>query len=677
MTEPELNKYNYKKFSRKNLLPDEDLNVREKDERAFEHNGRILDRAKRMYDNLADFRMRAKRCVDYTFGRQLNDKIPNPDGCGCITEKEYLIRQGHTPMVSNIIRKNVNALVGTYAQSPTEPLAISRTREEQRAGEMMTDALKYEYQKNDIFLKNTLGFQDFVIAGLIGFRTTYGWDEKSKTNDLQLDVLDRNRLFFDRNTSGLYLENVRLIGYLWDMDLDDLMATFAETNHEMNIISLIYANGKDTDTGTRRDTFERDNDDYALDFYHPQDPTMCRVIEVWTNEMYRGYYWHDIAAGEQGIIPAEDRYIIDEENERRIQQILDLGGKAEDAATIEMRPQNDHVWVCRWLTPNGYVLKQEISPYSHGGHPFTVGAYPLIDGEIHSVVEDAINPQRSINRLLSRIEYARMVSAKGGIIIDKNSLDGLTLDEIGAAYARSNSVIALDLKEGRHAPILLNANTTSQGDVQMLQMYMQLMQDITGLHGALLGETSPSGTAASLYAQQAQNSNVNIAGLLAWYKGLILRRDTKIMQLIMQYFDDARYFNLVGDTLRSEPRLYDPNVVRNVHLDLVIVESAGNGTMRGQSEQTLLEMLRGGLIDVPLFLEMSSMPNADKFLERYLARQKDLQQQQMQAQAAMQGMQMTGGQNAGTPNYANPTEPASAEADRLREKAISRTPNVK
>ena len=55
-------------------------------------------------------------------------------------------------------------------------------------------------------------------------------------------------------------------------------------------------------------------------------------------------------------------------------------------------------------------------------HPFAFRFYPLIDGEIHSFVEDIIDQQRTINRLLTLNDRMLAVSAKGVLMFPDNQL---------------------------------------------------------------------------------------------------------------------------------------------------------------------------------------------------------------------------------------------------------------
>lgn len=49
---------------------------------------------------------------------------------------------------------------------------------------------------------------------------------------------------------------------------------------------------------------------------------------------------------------------------------------------------------------------------------------------------------------------------------------------------------------------------------EMIQMQLKLMQDIAGVHGAIQGKSSNSGTAAALYAQGTQNASLNVLDYL-------------------------------------------------------------------------------------------------------------------------------------------------------------------
>ncbi len=633
-----LTKNNFRKFTRKNLLPNTDGSKPSSPEaeHIFQQNLLLLDRFHKYYDSLQTFRDRRERCKKYYFGDQLSDLVPDPSGCGVISERELMARQGITPMSLNIIRKAVKAVLGVYCQSNFEPLAIARDRDEQKLGEMMTIAMEYVYQNENLPEVNTRGCEEFLLSALPAFRVGFDINQERKSSDVVVSLVDDNRLAFDPNTSGQYFEHITCIGYLHDMAIGALLSKFAHSPAEAEQIRQIYRDCAMLYPVTEQQ-FEQDTRRMHIDFYHPLQQEQCRVIEIWTKEQFDSLYCHDTAKGEQYFVPVSEEATLAAENNRRVFDMVQAGGTAADAALIEYEYRVEEKWVVRYLSPNAYVLHQEVSPYTHGSHPFVVGAFPLVDGEIHSFVEDAINPQRMTNRLLSRIEYQRMNDIKGLFVVNKKVLErsDVHLDEIARTITSPAGVMVLDWENGEEPFRQVHSTSSKQDDVQMLTQYMNLLNEITGAHGAMRGEQAKSGTPSSLYAQETQNANNNIADMLQWYNGLIRKRDYKIMQVVQQYYKERRYMNIAGKDYSEESKWYDPDKVRNSQFDLALIENQSQGMFRIQNENLLLSLLQSNAIDLETYLESSTSPFADKMLERVKQKQEEAQAQQ-QAMATQQ-----------------------------------------
>lgn len=625
-----LTKNNYRRFTRRNLLPNTNGSkpTSTAAEHIFQQNQLLLDRFHRYYDSLQTFRKKRERCKNYYFGDQLSDVIANPNGCGTITEEQYMISQGITPMSLNIIRKAVKAVLGVYCQSNFEPLAIARDRDEQKLGEMMSVAMEYVYQNQNLPEVNTRGCEEFLLSAMPGFRVGFDINQERKSSDVAVSLIDDNRIGFDPNTTGQYFENISCIGYLHDMPIGVVLSKFAHSSIEAMQIRQIYQDCNAQYPATEQQ-LTQDKRRSQIDFLHPLLHEQCRVIEIWTKEQFDSLYCHDTAKGEQYFVAAGEEQNIIAENNRRVLEMVQAGGMTEDAALIEYEYRVEEKWMVRYLTPNGYVLLQEESPYAHGSHPFVIGAFPLVDGEIHSFVEDAINPQRMTNRLLARIEYQRMNDIKGLFAINKKSLQksDLSLNEMASIITSPSGVIALDWESGEEPIKQYHSTSNSQGDVQMLSQYMNLLNEITGAHGAMRGEQASSGTPASLYAQETTNANNNIADMLQWYNGLIRKRDYKIMQVIQQYYTDRRYLNIAGKDYSEESKWYDPDKVRNSQFDLALIENQSQGMFRVQNENVLMMLLQNGAIDIETYLESSSSPFADKILERIKQKQQEVSEQ--------------------------------------------------
>lgn len=638
--EQKLTKNNRKKFSRRNLLPDAD-GTRPTSEAAndlFRQNMELLDMVRRDHDNLFYLRENRARCERYYFGDQLSDMIPDPDGCGMISEEAYMRKQGITPMAMNIIRKTGKAILGVYRQNKLEPLAIARDRDEQKLGEMMTIALEYASQNNKLEERKARGFEEMLISAIPAFRVGYDYNDKRQMSDVTVSLCDINRMAWDDNTTGMYFENISRIAYLHDMTIGAVLGKFAHSKEEKARIIEIYKHCKSL-YGSFNQQFKKDDRKRNINFYYAVNPDMCRVIEVWNKEQFDCYSCHDTAKGDTYTIPLEQEESIIAENKRRQIEMINVGGAPEDASLIEYEYHVEMRWTVRYLSPDGYVLYQSETPYWHGDHPFVIGAYPLVDGEIHSFVDDTINVQRMVNRLIMRIEFMRMNDAKGLSVINKKILErsGITLQQIATQLTSPNAVIELDWEAGEEPLKQYNGNSSNNDDVRMLGQYMELMNEITGAHGAMRGEKAGSNTPAALYAQETENANNNIADMIEWYNGLVSELDYKILMVIQQYYQDRRYLSIAGKDYSEESKWYDPQKVRNSKFDIALIESPSSGLRRAENERLLQYLSERQLIDPVTYLECSSAPQADKILERMKSHQQEqaeAQQELAQQQAA-------------------------------------------
>ena len=90
----------------------------------------------------------------------------------------------------------------------------------------------------------------------------------------------------------------------------------------------------------------------------------------------------------------------------------------------------------------GDLLCEYDSPWKHGSHPFVIKLYPLTDGEVHSVVEDIIDTQKHVNRLISLLDQVMRSSAKGVLLFPETALpDGWTWEDARRCWSSSNGLL--------------------------------------------------------------------------------------------------------------------------------------------------------------------------------------------------------------------------------------------
>ena len=607
----------------------------------------VLMQASRAWSSLDRFRREARRARDYYFGRQWNDRIPNPNAKatgqpGTITEEQNIIAQGKTPLKNNILRQIGKAIIGQFAQNIYEPMAVTADRDDQVLGEMATVAMQYNYVENELRELDKRTIERLLVSGVCCGKVTHGFNFEKQKTDTWVEMVNHNLLFWDSASTDTRLWDLSLIGEIHDLTIDDVVAAFAQDTATANTIRDIYARPEIYESVYYNLSSEKfDN----ADFNCPADPSLCRVIEVWRKETKARYLCHDWANGTEYKVDAKDIAEVKKENDSRIEAAKKFGIDPEEIALIDYERFVDRFWYARWLTPWGDVLREMESPYEHKSHPYTLCIYPNYDGECHSFISDIIDQQRYINRLITLFDFIMGASAKGVLMVPEDCIpDDMSRSDFLDEWVRYNGVIFYKAKPGYPLPTQISSNSTNVGAMEMIQLQLQLMTEISGISGALQGKQAKSGTASSLYAQESQNSANNLVDILTTFNSWRERRDKKMLQVDLQFYDTPRYINLAGKDYSLEARHYDPARIKNVAFDIKICESVDTPAFRQQANEILFQLFQAGQINVKQLLAVGAFPFADKLLaEIDKAEREQAEQQQLAAQTQamlQQGQQM-------------------------------------
>ena len=258
-------------------------------------------------------------------------------------------------------------------------------------------------------------------------------------------------------------------------------------------------------------------------------------------------------------------------------------------------------------------MKEGETPYAHGSHPYVFKAYPFIDGEIHSFVADVIDQQRYINRLITMHDWILRSSAKGVLIFPEDCLPkGVDPNDILDEWGRVNSVI-FTRKGAQQLPQQIASNATNIGISELLAMELKLVEDISGVHGALQGKPGYSGQSGSLYAQQTQNATMSLLDMLECFSGFVIDGAYKDVKNMQQYYDDKRIFNIAGKSGKYIE--YDPEKISDVEFDLSISESTQSPAYRQTANEFLMQIWQSGQISLEQLLENGDFPFADELLQ--------------------------------------------------------------
>lgn len=584
----------------------------------------VLAMAQTYWSNMDDFRRERERNKRYTYGDQWDDTI-TVDGC-CMTEGEYIQKQGNVPLKNNLIRRLVRNVIGVYRSQSKEPVCNARDRDEQKLGETMSTVLQYNMQLNRMNELYARTMEEYIVGAFVVHRKWYGW--RNDKLDCWTDYVNPNRFFVDTNMRDFRGWDVTCCGEIHDISFGDLLGQFAQTPSDYERLANIYrAANNMRGFVSARASFGVSTRRKDIDFLLNTDESLCRVIEVWRKETKPRYRCHDYNNGDVFKIDVNDKKaLVDDVNQQRLEQGLSLGMAKEDIPLVKAEWFVDSYWYYYYLTPFGDILAEGETPYAHKSHPYVFKAYPFIDGEIHSFVSDVIDQQRYANRLVTMYDWIMRASAKGVLLVPDECLGDQSPEDFADAWTRFNGVVLYHAKPGVPAPTQVANNSTNIGISELLNLQLKFFEDISGVHGALQGRQGTTGTSGTLYAQQAQNATTSLLDLLDSFSQFVVDAAYKDVKNIQQFYDQKRTFNIAG---RQATQIeYDPEKIRDTEFDLSIVESTATPVYRQIANDYLVQFWQSGQITLQQLLEVGDFTFADQLLQSIKSQQQQMQQGQ-------------------------------------------------
>lgn len=589
----------------------------------------LLYRAKNCWDGLYEIRRNRERLIRFRYGEQYIDKV-EVDG-QVMSEKTYWESQGVTPKKNNLIAKMVRSVIGVYKSQDTDFTAVAIDREEQSVAEMVTVTLQANRDLNRMKELELRSFEEFVISGLFFMKESWGWRKNRK--DTWTDIVNPNYMFYDGVMQDVRHWDCDIIGQVHDMSFNELVSAFAENEKDVRRLSEIYANARDRNfMYSYYSNIYRQSRERATDFFVPLDHNMCRVVEVWSKEQKPRYRCHDYATGDYYVIETNELPYVQQLNQQRLQQGMKDGIDQNDIPFIEAEWFMDDYWYYRFLSPLGHVLQEGETPFEHKEHPYTMKIYPFIDGKPHSLVEDAIDQQKFVNELITLYILMAKHSAKGLTIVDESLIpENMSPEDFSEQFARVNGLIIAKLKPGVELPQQLSTNVNNFNVSELLKLEMGMFEEVTGVTGALQGKAPASGTAASLYAQQAQNASNTLVDVLYTFSNTLKEAMVKKMSNINQYYTDERNVMVAGSRFGGIKK-YLPNLAKDVTFDLIVNEGMSNPQYKQAVNALYLDMFKMQIIDREQLLKFGDFPNGDAILQDI-----QLKMQEHEQQAVEQG----------------------------------------
>ena len=316
--------------------------------------------------------------------------------------------------------------------------------------------------------------EEFLISGCAVQRVTA--ERRIEGDGVWVDNVSPERFFVNPHLDPRG-SDIEIAGMIHEMSLRELTVRLGGADEaRRRMIERIYL-GHD-----RRTYGDGDAGEAIAEMTRPDTPGRCRAIELWTLESRRIIRCYDPASGE-GFAVGPDEEV---------------------------------------------VMREYDSPWPHGRHPFAIKMYPLTDGEIHSFVEDVVDQQRIINRMITLMEKIMSVSAKGVLLFPTDRLPpDLTWADLSNLWSRPGAILPFKPSERSSEPRQL----TSSGDCgadRMLQIQTSMLEQISGVNSSLQGRDTTGNTSAALYDARTRNATTALIDIIEAFRTFIDKRNKLI-----------------------------------------------------------------------------------------------------------------------------------------------------
>ncbi|MFN5416294.1 MAG: hypothetical protein ACK5B9_04495 [Flavobacteriia bacterium] len=299
----------------------------------------------------------------------------------------------------------------------------------------------------------------------------------------------------------------------------------------------------------------------------------------------------------------------------------------------------------------------DLLDYSNCKFPIKAQTWGYVDGEVFSPVDDAINPQRFVNRVLSVTE--QLINSAGGsnVIIDEDSIDPNSKDQIYYDIKEGNPITVRTKGKGVPNTVGYYDNTPKQGAYAMfgiIPTIKQMVQDTTGINEGLRGESTGSDQlvgVTELLIQRGSLMQEPFYEAIARLFVQMYQYTASVGKLI--YIDNEREIvNMLGDSGAEVIKLSED--MKNEDFNVFVERENDDSVLKSQANQMLAVFLERGMIDDKIFANLfnRSTPNDvtralrnQAKLKAEAERQASIEQAKQMEQMQMQEQQMLAQQN--------------------------------
>lgn len=608
------------------------------------------------YYSEQNFRDRRQRNIEFVRGRHFGEAVYDSELQRWVTQWEYLKRRNIPPLTYNVVSKLVRSLTGQFREINTGNIVKCDNKDDHgtELANILTKCLERIKSNNKARSKDASNYKEMLLSGSPVCKIK--WGKKGYSNNIDVVYRNVNRSLFMMNPGivDYDMENLHTATEIHDTTLNAIMESFAKGDYERGMAikeGYIKYQGDER----RQATFSSqsfDGSQLRNNTFHTQGTgnSSYRYYEIWTQISDYEAMTFDPLDG-VGVTtchkfkdPEKVKKEVEAENTKRLEATEGMDYKEEDILISTKIDFNSRFYVI-FMTPWGLVLDVRESPYKNGSMPY-VFPPPDINGEQWGIVEEVLSAQLSLDRQILQADAIVANASKGVWLIPDTAIpETHTNKEYISELKKVDGAVIYKVRDGAEdlIPKQVYANSANvAGNVQQLiQLYSGLVDEISGNYGAAQGRDSGSTKTATGYALESQNAGLNIRDIMENYLTMLVERDEKILQYIIEGYSRSDYKRVVGIDL-------DPRELKNFEFCIEQSKGTNSPAHRLALEQELLQLVYNQLLPFDVFLEVSNNPvmtqakqKWDEWKKRNAMEQQQQGMEQGQQQLPVQQQQLS------------------------------------
>lgn len=527
-------------------------------------------------------------------------------------EISELAKRGQPAIVINLIRAEVNWMLGYEMQSRVDPKAYPRNPNDEAAADTATDALRFVADSVKYDKVRSKVWENLVIEGMGGAEVVHKFAPPMKEPKIVVNRYAWDRLFVDPHAMENDYSDARYKGAVIWSDMDDLAEQYPDKK------DLIEASIGPHDA--RTDTFE-DKPYYTV--WSDPSRRRCRVVLIYYIE---GGQWKWCKFTKGGVLEGGDVEYVDENGES----------------------------VCPLIIRSMYV--------EH-------------DNGFHGVVKDFLDPQDEVNKRRSKLLHqmnSRQTWGPKGAVKSVAAMKRELAKPDG--HVEIEDEFVMNTRETGVSPFNIINNADHAAGQFNLYAESKANIDRMGANSALQGTTGSTSGRAKMVDQQGglmeiapvyerlrefddeiyrhlwmrvrqlwtQEKWVRVTDKEGAARFVGLNQPVTLMDALSQMPQEqvvayARQYQLQPNDPRLQQVVGVQNSVAEMDVDIIIEDAPDTVTLEGETFEQIVQISTAQPGSVPPDVLIEAAPNLDRETkDKLLERMEQQAQQQAQASQAQQ-----------------------------------------